>query len=114
MEVGKTNLEMTRQMKNTGQQANGTISYPAMVARGTTLAGIPNIQVPRAKSVQKQREVVINIRDPSTLQNLLAMSPRNLKAYVERAITQSGNENIVNIKILSSNQLQSGDLMDKL
>ena len=41
------------------------------------------------------------------------MNPRNLKAHVERAITQSRNENIVNIKILSSNQLKSGDLSIK-
>ena len=100
VKVGKTNLEMTRQMKNTGQQTNGTISYATMAARGTTFAGIPNIQVPRSKSVQTQREVIINVKDPSTIQNLRAMSPRNLKAHVERAITQSGNENIVNIKIL--------------
>ena len=62
VKVGKTNLEMTRQMKNTGQQTNGTISYAAMTVRGTTLAGIPNIQVPGAKSVQTQREVIINIQ----------------------------------------------------
>ena len=113
VEVGKKNLEMARQMKNTGQQTNGTISYAAMAARGTTLAGIPNIQVPRAKSVQTQREVIINIRDPSTIQSLRAMNPRDLNAHVERAITQSGNENIANIKILSSNQLKSGDLSIK-
>ncbi|KAF2844323.1 hypothetical protein T440DRAFT_436623, partial [Plenodomus tracheiphilus IPT5] len=60
-----------------------------------------------------QREVVVNIRDPSTIQSLRAMNPRNLKAHVERAIAQSGNENIANIKILSSNQLKSGDLSIK-
>ncbi|KAL5371775.1 hypothetical protein DPSP01_014018, partial [Paraphaeosphaeria sporulosa] len=41
------------------------------------------------------------------------MNPRNLKAHVERAIEQSGNENIVHIKIVSSNQLKSGDLSIK-
>ena len=41
VEVGKPNLEMTRQIKNTGQQTNGTISYAAMAARGTTLHVTP-------------------------------------------------------------------------
>lgn len=41
------------------------------------------------------------------------MNPRNLKVHVEQAIEQSGNENIVHIKIVSSNQLKSGDLSIK-
>jgi hypothetical protein len=55
----------------------------------------------------------VNIRDSFTIQSLRAMNPRNLKAHVERAIEQSGNENITNIKIVSSNQLKSGDLSIK-
>jgi hypothetical protein len=113
IEIGKANLEMTRQMKNTGAQTKGMISYAAMAARGVTVAGIPNTQVPRAPSAQMQREVIVNIRDASTIQSLRAMNPRNLKAHVERAIAQSGNENIASIKILSSNQLKSGDLSIK-
>lgn len=31
-------------------------------------------------------------------------------AYVERAVKQNGNENIVGVKIASSNQLKSGTL----
>ncbi|KAM6506348.1 hypothetical protein FSOLCH5_013335 [Fusarium solani] len=41
------------------------------------------------------------------------MNPRNLKAHVDRAIEQSGNEHIQKIKIASSNQLKSGDLSIK-
>jgi hypothetical protein len=41
------------------------------------------------------------------------MSPRNLKAHVERAIEQSGNENIANVKTVSSNELKSRDLSGK-
>lgn len=41
------------------------------------------------------------------------MNPRNLKAHVDRAIEQSGNEHIENIKVASSNQLKSGDLSIK-
>ncbi|KAJ4398870.1 hypothetical protein N0V91_009872 [Didymella pomorum] len=60
--------------------------------------------------MQTQREVVLTIRDPSTVLSLRAMNPRNLNAHVERAIAQSRNENIDSIKVLSSNQLRSGDL----
>jgi hypothetical protein len=63
--------------------------------------------------VQTQREVIVNIRDPLTVQSLRVMNPRNLKAHVERAIEQSGSENIVGVKIVSSNQLKSGDLSVK-
>ncbi|KAI1290509.1 hypothetical protein F5Y03DRAFT_378290 [Xylaria venustula] len=41
------------------------------------------------------------------------MNPRSLKAHIDRAIEQSNNEHIVNIKIASSNQLKSGDLSIK-
>ena len=41
------------------------------------------------------------------------MNPSNLKAHVELAITQRGNEKIANIRILSSNQLKSADLSIK-
>jgi hypothetical protein len=41
------------------------------------------------------------------------MNPRNLKSHIERAIAQSENEHIVNVKIMSTNQLKSGDLSIK-
>lgn len=41
------------------------------------------------------------------------MNLRNLEAHVERAIEQSRNENIIGVKIVSSNQLKSGDLSVK-
>jgi hypothetical protein len=53
--------------------------------------------------VQTQREVIVNIRDLLTVQSLRVMNLRNLKAYVERVIEQSGNKNIVSVKIVSSN-----------
>jgi hypothetical protein len=113
VEVGKANLQMARQIKNAGSQAGGAASYAAMAARGATLAGTANTQVPRMPPMQTQREVVVNIRDPITVLNLRAMNPCNLNAHVERAIRQSGNENISSIKVLSSNQLKSGDLSIK-
>ena len=48
-----------------------------------------------------------------TIANIRAMSPRSLKAHVERAIEQSNNEHIKKIKVVSSNQLKSGDLSIK-
>jgi hypothetical protein len=81
-----------------------------MAVRGATLAVTANTQVPRMAPMQTQREVVVTIRDPTTVLSLRAMNPRNLNAHVERAIAQSGNENLDSIKGLSSNQLRSGDL----
>jgi hypothetical protein len=113
VEVGKANLQMARQIKNAGPQTGGALSYAAMAARGATLTGTPNIQVPRMPPMQTQREVVMTIRDPSTVSSLRAMNPRNLNAHVERAIAQSGNENIASIKVLLLNQLRSRDLSIK-
>jgi hypothetical protein len=59
------------------------------------------------------REIMVNIRNPLTIANLRATNPRNLKAHVDRAIEQSGNEHIAGIKVASSNQLKSGDLSIK-
>jgi len=69
-----------------------------------------NVQGPQTSSAQIQREIIVKIRDPVTIQSLRAMNPRNLKTYVERAVAQSDNENIINAKITSANQLKSGDL----
>jgi hypothetical protein len=56
---------------------------------------------------------VVIIRDPSTVLGLRAVDPRNLNVHIERAIAQSGKENIARIKELTSNQLRSGDLSIK-
>lgn len=114
-EVCRTTLEMTREIKNKRpqEQSNGPMSYAAAAARGVPLAATYNAQNRKTSSMQTQREIIVNIRDPLTIQNLRAMNPRNLKAHVERAIEQSGNENIANVKIVSSNQLKSGDLSIK-
>jgi hypothetical protein len=108
--VGKANLQIARQIKNAGPQTSSVLSYAAMAARGAPLASTANTQVPRIAPMQMQREVVVTIRDPTTVLSLRAMNPRNLNAHVERAIAQSGNEHINSIKVLSSNQLKSGDL----
>jgi hypothetical protein len=114
-EVGRATMEMTREIKNRRpqEQANGPMTYAAAAARSLPLASTYNTQPLKVAPAQTQREVVVNIRDPLTIQALRAMNPRNLKAHVERAIEHSGNENIANVKIVSSNQLKSGDLSTK-
>jgi hypothetical protein len=86
VEVGKASLEMARQIKNARPQTGGAPSYAAMAARGAPLAGTANTQVPRMAPMQTQREVVVTIRDPTTVLSLRAMNPCNLNAHVERAI----------------------------
>ncbi|PSN59076.1 hypothetical protein BS50DRAFT_660912 [Corynespora cassiicola Philippines] len=89
-------------VENSGSQTGGAVSYAAMAARGATLAGTPNTQVPRMPPMQTQREVVVTIRDPSTVRSLRAMNQGNLNA-----------RNTTRIKVLSSNQLKDGDLSIK-
>ena len=83
-EVGKATLEMAREIRNKRpqEQANGPLSYAAAAARSVPLAGIYNAQSLKAPSVQTQREVIMNIRDPLTVQSLRAMNPGNLKFHV--------------------------------
>jgi hypothetical protein len=55
----------------------------------------------------------VTIRDCSTALSLRAINPHYLNADIECAIAQNGNESIARIKVLSSNQLRSGDLSIK-
>ena len=114
-EVGRATMEMARELKNknTQGQANKPMSYAAAATSGIPLAGIYNTQSLKTPIAQIQREVVLNIRDPLTIQSLRAMNPSNLKVHVERAIQQSNDENIAGVRVLSSNQLKSGDLSIK-
>ena len=84
--------------------------YAATATSGIPLAGIYNVQSTKSPIAQIQREVVLNIMDPLTIQSLRAMSPGNLKVHVERATQQSNDEDIASVRILSSSQLKSGNL----
>jgi len=103
IEISKTTMKMLRDMKHAGtqDQNNAVQTYAGVAARGELAASIHNPQNHRASSVQTLREIIVNIR---------AMSPRGLKAHVDRAIEQSNNEHLAKIKVVSSNQLKSGDL----
>ncbi|KAJ3454642.1 hypothetical protein MRS44_013242 [Fusarium solani] len=110
IELGKTTVKLARDLRASEPQR----TYASIAARGITQATTtpPNLN-PRVSPSQTLREVIVNIRDPTTITSLRAMNPRNLKAHVDRAIEQSGNEHIQKIKIASSNQLKSGDLSIK-
>ncbi|KAI0804889.1 hypothetical protein GGR55DRAFT_305475 [Xylaria sp. FL0064] len=113
-EVGRTVTAIVREIKNNGTQ-NRTApmpSYAAIASRGLATS-MHNTQSFTTTPKQIQREVIVNIRDPFTIANLRAINPRSLKAHIDRAIAQSNNEHIANIKVVSSNQLKSGDLSIK-
>lgn len=93
--------------------AQGLPTYAAVAGKGVVDASRHNTLNINTLSTQAQREVVVNIRDPFTIALLRAMNSRELKAHIDRAIAQSGNEHISSIKIASSNQLKSGDLSIK-
>jgi hypothetical protein len=114
-EVGRATLEIARKIRNKRpqEQVNGPMSYAAAAVKGVSLTGTYNAQTPKALSVQTQRKVIMNIRDPLTIQSLRARNTSNLKLHVQHAIEQSSNENIASVKIVSSNQLKSGDLSIK-
>ncbi|KAJ6439009.1 reverse transcriptase [Purpureocillium lavendulum] len=115
VEIGKATYKMVKEMKpgGTPSQSNMAQTYASIVARGGLTASMHNPVNHRASPVQAQREIIVNIRDPVTITNIRAMSPRSLKAHVDRAIEQSNNEHINKIKVVSSNQLKSGDLSIK-
>jgi hypothetical protein len=116
-EVGKATLEVVRKIRNKRaepqEQANGPMSYAGAAARGVPLAGTYNAQTLKASFAYTQREVIMNIIDPLIIQSLGVMNPSSLRLHVQRTIEQSGNDNTASVKIVSSNQLKSGDLSIK-
>ncbi len=63
--------------------------------------------------IQAQREIIVKITDPVTIENLRAKNPRTLQSHIDRAIEQSKNTHIEKIRVASANQLKSGDLSIK-
>ncbi|KAJ0131350.1 hypothetical protein HZ326_25548 [Fusarium oxysporum f. sp. albedinis] len=111
-EISKATMKIIKDMKLVSQQnqANAMPTYANVLARAGLAASMHNPQNQKASPVQTLREIIINIRDPVTISNIRAMSPRSLKSYVDLAIAQSSDEHIENIKAVSSNQLKSGNL----
>lgn len=86
------------------------MSYAAAAASGMLASGTQSTQRIKAVSLQAQREIIVSIRNPLTISKLRATNPRNLMPHIQRAIEQSQNEHIAHVKIMSSNQPNSGDL----
>lgn len=82
----------------------------AAASSGMLASGTQSTQRVKAVSLQAQREIIVSIRNPLTISKLRAMNPRNLMSHVQRALEQSQNEHITQVKIMSFNQLKSGDL----
>lgn len=111
-EVGQNTANTLKDIKNKGLPSSGNtaLSYAAVAASGAVASNVQMKQNAQTISIQTQREVTVTIREPLTIQNLRAMNPRSMKAHVERAITNSGNEQIMSVTVMSANQLKSGDL----
>ncbi|GKT51829.1 nucleic-acid-binding protein from mobile element jockey [Colletotrichum spaethianum] len=115
LKASELTVKMVRDIKALGPMNQGSAaqSYASVAARGGLIASMHNPQNQRPSQVQTLREVIVNIRDPTTIASIRAMNPRNLKAHVDRAIEQSSNEHIRKLKTVSANQLKSGDLSIK-
>jgi hypothetical protein len=112
-DIGRTVMRLVREAKDTEQHnRSGTLRTYASVAAGNGLATSMHNPLNQLKAPPSQvlREIIVNVRNPLTVASLRAMNPRSLKAHVDRAIEQSGNEHIEKIKTASTNQLKSGDL----
>ncbi|KIV98951.1 uncharacterized protein PV09_09336 [Verruconis gallopava] len=108
--ISKATVDIAKDIKNKGiRPREGTpMSYAAAAARGAYSVQMHEQRMPPAAPTQ--REIIVNIKDSHTIERLRAMNPRTLKTHVNQAITQSENEHITGITIMSANQLKSGDL----
>ncbi|RYP08017.1 hypothetical protein DL764_002163 [Monosporascus ibericus] len=109
----KTDQENTIEIKNNTDavQAANTAAGGALEASKVILKVVRDMK--RTSPVQTLREIIVNIRDSVTIANIRAMSPRSLKAHVDRAIEQSSNEHIDDLKAVSANQMKGDDLSIK-
>ncbi|KAI8648910.1 Gag-like protein [Fusarium sp. Ph1] len=115
-DIGRTVITMVRDIRNADQHNRPSpLRAYASVAAGNGLAtSIHNpLSQLKAPPVQVLREIIVNIRNPLTIAGLRAMNPRSLKAHVDRAIEQSRNKHIENIKTVSTNPLKNGGLSIK-
>jgi hypothetical protein len=111
-ERGKQILEVVKELKNKAPPVgvHGQMSYGAAAASGMLSSGTQSTQRVKVVTPQAQREIIVSIRNPLTISKLRAMNPRNLISHVQRALEQSQNEHNAHVKVMSSNQLKSGDL----
>jgi hypothetical protein len=65
------------------------MSYAAVAAQGALVASTYNTQSVKIPPAPTQREIIVNITNPQTIQSLRAVKPRNLKAHADLAIAQT-------------------------
>ncbi|KAH7248188.1 gag-like protein [Fusarium solani] len=100
-DISRTVITMVRDIKNVDQRNRPSPlrTYASVTAGNGLATSIHNpLNQLKAPPAQVLREIIVNIRSPLTIAGLRAMNPRSLKAHVDRAIEQSGNEHIENIK----------------
>ncbi|KAH7187616.1 hypothetical protein BFJ68_g16276 [Fusarium oxysporum] len=114
IDMGRTVMAMVRETKNADQHTRPSpLRTYASVAAGNGLAtSIHNpLNQLKAPVTQVLCEMTVNIRNPPTIHSQpTGDEPHILRAHVDRAIEQSGNEHTENIKTVPTNQLKSGDL----
>lgn len=89
-------------------------SYASVLSSNVSQISKPmTISTHTSSLIQAQREIIVKITDPTTIENLRAKNPRTLQSHADRAIEQSKNKHIENIHVVSANQLKSGDLSIK-
>jgi hypothetical protein len=87
-------------------------SYASVLTSNAAPPSKPiTISTQTSSFIQAQREIIVKITDPPTIESLRAKSPRNLQNHVDRAIEQSRNKHIERIRV--ANQLKSRDLSIK-
>ncbi|GIZ48173.1 hypothetical protein CKM354_001124600 [Cercospora kikuchii] len=68
------------------------MSYAAAVASDTLTSSTHNPHHTQTASTQSQREIIVNIRNPVTVERLRTMNPRHLKSHNNRALERSAKE----------------------
>ncbi|SCO92657.1 uncharacterized protein FRV6_16785 [Fusarium oxysporum] len=113
-DMGRIVMAMVRETKNADQHIRPSPlrTYASVVARNGLATSIRNpLSQLKAPVTQVLCEMTVNIRNPPTIHSQpTGDEPRILRAHVDRAIEQSGNEHTENIKTVPTNQLKSGDL----
>ena len=90
-------------------KANDLLSYAAVATGGALSSSVHSTQSVKTLPLQAQREIIVSISQPFTVECVRAMYIRSLKSHIEGAFEQSHNEHITNTKTMSTNQLKSED-----
>ncbi|KAG9230402.1 hypothetical protein BJ875DRAFT_349433, partial [Amylocarpus encephaloides] len=117
-EVGKEAAVVLQETRDIAKAIRSTptpkSSYASVLSSNIAPSSKPiTIPTQTPSLIQAQREIVVKITNPTTIESLRAKNPRILQSHVDRAIEQSQNKHIESIRVASANQLKSGDLSIK-